>query len=172
MEKTKLTRMVVAILAAGLAAQAAETPPKSKPASQAQASPSAGRSDNSDIIPADAKQIDAHTWMAPDKNGKKWFYRQTPFGVVKTDSDPNKETDADDRRSPFDGKNPAPRSAAAEKSLQKPAVKVTDLGDSYSFERRTPFGPSKWTRKKSELTDEEKALVSAPKPQTASAASK
>ncbi len=164
--------MVVAVLAAGLAVQAAETPQRSTSKAGAQASPSAGRSDNSAIIPKDAKQIDAHTWTAPDKNGKKWFYRQTPFGVVTTDRDPDAEAKSADRRSPFDGPNPAPRSAAAEKSLEKPVVKVTDLGDSYSFERRTPFGPSRWTRKKSELTDDEKALVSASKPQAAPAEAK
>jgi hypothetical protein len=38
-------------------------------------------------------------------------------------------------------------------------VAVTDLGDSYRFEKKTPFGQSSWTRKKSELTDEEKAYT-------------
>ena len=37
-------------------------------------------------------------------------------------------------------------------------IAVTDLGDSFRFEKKTPFGASTWTRKKSELTDEEKAL--------------
>jgi len=160
--------MVLAVLAFGLVAQAAESPQKTDPKTNAQASqssPKSGRSDNSAIIPADAKQVDAHTWMALDQNGKKWFYRQTPFGVVKTDRDPGAQTDAAPKRTPFDGANPAPRSAAAEKSLQKPSVKVTDLGDSYSFERQTPFGPSRWTRKKSDLTDADKALISDAKQQ-------
>jgi hypothetical protein len=38
-------------------------------------------------------------------------------------------------------------------------VKVTDAGDSYRFERPMPMGAQVWTRKKSELTDEEKMLV-------------
>jgi hypothetical protein len=34
---------------------------------------------------------------------------------------------------------------------------MTDLGDSVQFQRPTPFGPQKWTRKKSELTEDEKS---------------
>jgi len=166
-----MTRTVVVLLAVALAAHA-ENPQKSDQKKSAQSSPAAGRSDNSAIIPANAKQIDAHTWMATDQSGKKWFYRQTPFGVVKTDRDPDSETDSEQKRSPFDGANPAPRSAAAEKSLKPPPAKVVDLGDSYSFERKTPFGPSRWTKKKSELTDEEKAMVSASKPQAPAADTK
>ena len=171
MEKTKLTRIALAILAVGLAAQAAETSQKNDPNTKAKSSPSAGRSDNSDIIPPDAKQVDAHTWMAPDKDGKKWFYRQTPFGVVKTDRDPQAKTDTVGKRTPFDGASPAPRSAAAEKSM-RPTVKVTDLGDSYAFERQTPFGPSRWTHKKSELTDGDKELLKIAKPEAPATAAK
>jgi hypothetical protein len=36
---------------------------------------------------------------------------------------------------------------------------MTDLGDSVQFQRPTPFGPQKWVRKKSELTDDEKAAL-------------
>ena len=36
---------------------------------------------------------------------------------------------------------------------------VTDLGDSYRFEKKTPFGASTWIRKKSELNENEKALA-------------
>jgi hypothetical protein len=38
-------------------------------------------------------------------------------------------------------------------------VTVTDLGDSFRFERRYPFGQNVWTRKKSELNDDEKGLL-------------
>ena len=38
-------------------------------------------------------------------------------------------------------------------------VKVTEAGDEIRFERTTPFGHNVWTRKKSELTADEKLLV-------------
>jgi hypothetical protein len=34
---------------------------------------------------------------------------------------------------------------------------MTDLGDSVQFQRPTPFGPQKWTRKKSEMSEDEKS---------------
>lgn len=66
--------------------------------------------------------------------GKSGEYRQTPFGVVKASEDAR----------------PAPPA---------PDVRVIDQGDSYKFERSTPFGLSKWTRKKSELTRDEQEIV-------------
>ena len=36
------------------------------------------------------------------------------------------------------------------------AVSTTDLGDSVQFVRQTPFGPQKWTKKKTDLTENEK----------------
>ena len=38
-------------------------------------------------------------------------------------------------------------------------IKTTDAGDTVKFERQTPFGVSKWEKKKSDLTDEERKLV-------------
>ena len=156
-----MTRLALVILAAGLAMHAEEASKKTE--APAKASPSAGRSDNADIIPANAKQVDAHTWMAEDKNGKKWFYRQTPFGVVKTDQDPDAPAPVA-KRTPFDGPK-----APAKPGASQPVVKVTEVGDTYVFERHTPFGPSRWTRKKSDLTDAEKALVADSKPATPAA---
>ena len=36
-------------------------------------------------------------------------------------------------------------------------IKVEDLGETLRFHRQTPFGPVTWTRKKTELTEEETA---------------
>jgi hypothetical protein len=40
-----------------------------------------------------------------------------------------------------------------------PGVKVTERGDTVRFERPTPMGPVTWERKRSELREEEKALL-------------
>ena len=55
----------------------------------------------------------------------------------------------------LDSAQPVPEPS---QSKSDPVV-VTDLGDRYRFEKKTPIGQSSWTRKKSELTDEEKALT-------------
>jgi hypothetical protein len=94
-------------------------------------------------IPAGAKLVEPNLYRYTDSDGKTWNYRQTPFGISKWE-----ETSTP-------AAQPAPESSQA-KSVP---VVVTDLGDSYRFEKKTPFGQSTWTRKKSELTDEEKALT-------------
>jgi len=124
----------------------AATTAKKKPAQQqpaktqgsttqpAKAQPAATQS-----IPAGAKLVESGLYRYTDSSGKTWNYRQTPFGISKWE-----ETSA-----------PAPQPAPAAKE----PVTVTDLGDSYRFDKKTPFGKSSWTRKKSELTDEEKAYT-------------
>jgi hypothetical protein len=112
-------------------------------------------------IPAGAKQVEPNLYRYTDSNGKTWNYRQTPFGISKWEatSTPASEPDA--------APQPGPQSNQAK---SEPVV-VTDLGDSYRFEKNTPFGKSSWVRKKSELTDQEKALAgnqSNPNPPAAS----
>jgi len=111
-------------------------------------------------IPAGAKQIAPNLYQLTDPNGKTWNYRQTPFGINKWE-----ETGPS-------GARPAPEASAAKSD----PISFTDLGDSYRFEKKTPFGSNTWVRKKSELSDDEKALVSgsetAPAPNTSSASSK
>ncbi len=97
-------------------------------------------------IPADAKLVEPNLYRYTDSNGKTWNYKQTPFGVSRWE-----ETS---------GATPAAAPAAAPQAKNDPVV-VTDLGDSYRFERKTPFGHSSWTRKKTELSDEEKGLAGA-----------
>mgnify|MGYP003623174207 CR=1 FL=1 len=73
-----------------------------------------------------------------DTEGKKWFYRQTPFGVVKWEDKPVTTPPMADNTNP---------------------VIITDLGDSVRFLWKTPFGDQSWVRKKSELNDEEKGMM-------------
>jgi len=94
-------------------------------------------------IPAGAKLVEPNLYRYTDSDGKTWNYRQTPFGVSKWE-----ETSA-----------PAAQPVPEPSQSKSDPVVVTDLGDRYRFEKKTPFGQSSWTRKKSELTDEEKALT-------------
>ncbi len=78
----------------------------------------------------------SYTWT--DKDGKKWIFAKTPFGIMKT--------------------------AATEHSADKvvsAGMKVTDNGDTVRFERPSPFGTVKWEKKKSDLTDEERRMLDA-----------
>jgi len=93
-------------------------------------------------IPPGATLVEPNLYRYTDSNGKTWNYRQTPFGITKWE-----ETSAP--------AHPAPQP----NQIKSEPVIVTDLGDSYRFRKKTPFGESNWVRKKSELTDEEKALV-------------
>src|SRR3984885_6939009 len=92
-------------------------------------------------IPAGATLVEPNLYRYTDSSGKTWNYRQTPFGISKWE-----ESSA-----------PQPVPAKSEPTV------VTDLGDSYRFERKTPFGASTWVRKKSELTDEERTLIGNPR---------
>jgi hypothetical protein len=89
-------------------------------------------------IPAGATEVEPNVYRVTDSSGKTWMYRQTPFGISRYEDTPAS----------------APQTPAASEP-----VAVTDLGDSVRFEKKTAFGPSQWVRKKTELTDDEKALV-------------
>jgi hypothetical protein len=91
-------------------------------------------------VPKDAVKNDDGTWNYTDKQGRKWVYVNTPFGIMKTDV-----TDAQSR--------PAPP--------PNPATKVIDKGDSVRFEQPGPFGPIAWEKKKSDLTDQERQMIDA-----------
>lgn len=91
-------------------------------------------------LPEGAEEVSPNLYRYTDPQGKKWMYRNTPFGYSKWE-----EKSGDQNR-------------AAETSSSA-GTTMTDLGDTVQFQRLTPFGPQKWTRKKSELSDEEKATL-------------
>jgi hypothetical protein len=90
-------------------------------------------------VPQGATLVEPNLYRYTDSSGKIWMYRQTPFGLSKWEDTPAA----------------APQPPAA----QGEPVSVVDLGDSVRFEKKTPFGATQWVRKKTELTDDEKALV-------------
>jgi hypothetical protein len=132
-------------------AAAPKAPPKAvsaqkkKPA-QPTAQEKAAQQSQTQTIPAGATQVEPNLYRFTDSSGKTWNYRQTPFGISKWE-----ETST-----------PAAQPTPPPAQVKSDPVVVTDLGDSYRFEKKTPFGTSTWVRKKSELTDEEKVLTANP----------
>jgi hypothetical protein len=88
-----------------------------------------------DAVPPDAKEIEPGVWRWKDEKGKTWILRRSPFGLLKGEEKQEKTEAARDADDP---------------SL---ALKVTEEGDQLRFERRTPFGVSRWTKKKTELDE-------------------
>jgi hypothetical protein len=126
-------RKLILLLAPCILLLGQQTTKEKKPAPKA--APAA--TDSAQKIPDGAKELEPYLYSYTDPQGKKWLYRQTPFGVVKWEDKPTVAPIVDNT-------NP---------------VVITDLGDSVRFQWKTPFGEQKWVRKKSELTDEEKAMI-------------
>jgi len=89
-------------------------------------------------VPAGAVQTAPYTWSYADAQGRKWIYRQTPFGVARLEDVPNPH-------------------AAADISAQARYLKAADAGDSVRFERSGPFGIYRWESKKTALSAVEQA---------------
>jgi hypothetical protein len=94
------------------------------------------------VIPAGAVEREPGTFYYTDKQGKKWIYRKTPFGIARYDE---KALEPDPRL-------PKPVDESA-------YWKVTEQGDIVKFERPGPFGVYKWEKKKSELDEKERAAL-------------
>ena len=133
--------------AASVQAQAIKTAPYEAPTKAAKpvAKKAAPESGPIPGVPAGAVKIDDNTYRFQEKDasgkpGKVWLYRRNPFGVSKVE----------EQQAANIGKPLPP--------TESPAT-VTDLGDSYRFERSGPFGAKVWTKKKTDLTPEERALA-------------
>ena len=82
-----------------------------------------------------------------DKSGRKWVYMMTPMGPSRwEDKGPSAQT------------TPA-QPPSSNRFSADPNLKAIDQGDTVKFVRTTPFGPQTWTKKKTELTDDERALL-------------
>ncbi|HTS27414.1 MAG TPA: hypothetical protein VMH81_16165 [Bryobacteraceae bacterium] len=88
-------------------------------------------------IPARAVKGDDGSYRYTDRQGKKWIYRKTPFGIARVEDKPVDE--------------------AAEMARFE-NVKAVEDGDTIRFERPGPFGVYRWQRKKSELDETEQAV--------------
>jgi len=119
-------------------------------------------------IPAGSIEIAPGVYKHTDSAGKESIYRKTPFGIVKmndtTDAGARSpETAPVERANPFSGgKDASAKSTSAKTTSAKtttPLVIAIEEGDTVRFERTTPFGPAKWTRKKSELNEDEREIL-------------
>ncbi len=136
---------VLVLTAASLAAQAAvstgTTAPKAtKKTIAAKKSTTAAAKPLTIPTGAVANGDGTYTWK--DKQGKNWTFVKTPFGVMKSET----------------STTPATTSASLT------GVKAFDDGDKVRFERASPFGPIKWEKNKTELTDDERNLLSSQAP--------
>lgn len=102
--------------------------PASKPAQQA------GKQVKAAEIPPDAVEIEPGVYRWKDGQGKSWILRKSPFGILKGEENPARESQS--------GELPA-------------GLKVTEEGDELLFERPTPFGTVRWRKKKDELNEME-----------------
>jgi hypothetical protein len=88
-------------------------------------------------IPKDAVATpDGQNYTWTDKQGKKWIYAKTPFGVMKF---------------------PATEQPA-ETGVDMSSTKAIDKGDAVRFERPGPFGTISWEKKKTDLSADEQKL--------------
>jgi hypothetical protein len=133
-------KTILILLTAGLvyAAAAQDASSQNKPDNAKKSTPKkVTRTPDPPTIPSDATPLPDGSFRYVDKDGKKWIYRRTPFGVSKTEERPVAPVT----------QNPADDPAKSE-----------DLGDTVRFTRPTPFGPKVWTKKKAELDTWEKTI--------------
>lgn len=97
-------------------------------------------------IPADAVEIAPYTYRSTDAKGKVWIYRKTPFGVSRTEDKP---VSADAAKKSQDSKD---------QLIQ--ATSAVEDGDSVRFVRSSPFGPTEWKKKKTDLNEIEQVVWS------------
>lgn len=112
---------------------------------------------NPDGVPKEAVEVKPGLYRYVDADKKAWLYSKSPFGYMRSSEDaPKAKADVPEtpvRTNPE--KTPFGESRA---TANAPATKVTEQGDSLRFERPSPFGVYRWTRKKADLTDDEKKL--------------
>lgn len=119
-------------------------PESSKPAGKSAAKQKSGvapqttpdAAEKVDKMPNDVVEVRTDIFRRVDENGKAWIYRRMPFGIFKSAETENMRQIL---ANPPDKQN------------------VRELPDgTLEFTKLTPFGIGKYTRKKADLTDEEK----------------
>ena len=114
-------------------------------------------------IPKTAVQTSADSWEYKDAEGRTWYYRRSPFGWMKTGGLTEAERKKAETAPPPEKRDASPFGPIATTKESAPGqassveIKVREAGESLEFERPTPFGPVKWTRKKSELKPDEQS---------------
>ena len=127
---------ICVIFASVAALSAAEKPAAKDPdkPAAAKAAP-APRAPAVVTVPAGAVKTEAGNWHYTDPQGRKWIYRQTPWGMAKFEESQTV--------------TPSAESRARELEL----LRAFEDGDAVRFERPGPFGTFRWSRPKSQLTE-------------------
>jgi hypothetical protein len=127
---------------------AAMTTAEDKPAGKKSKPPSAKTSSPAKVqpltIPPDAVKISANGYSYTDPQGKKWMYYKTPFGISRVEDNPVSSSDA--------------KKEQEDRARRIESTTAVEDGDTIRFEQPTPFGITRWQRKKGELNDIERAV--------------
>lgn len=132
MKRTLIALAIGMALAAG--AQEKQGKSDRSGAKAAAGKPAASPKSEPNVVPRDAVEIEPGVYRWKDAQGKTWILRRSPFGLLK-------------------GEEPSKSEPAGEDDDAAAAIKVFEEGDELRFERRTPFGVSRWTKKKTELDE-------------------
>jgi len=127
---------VLAMAAADKPADKKATQPAAAARSKTQAAPLK--------LPEGAVEITPGTYRYTDPQGKKWLYRETPFGLARMEDKPASKDDQ--------------ASAARMEEAGREHTSAVEDGEYVRFSRPGPFGTYTWRRKKSELDASEKAV--------------
>ncbi len=92
-------------------------------------------------IPKGAVEREPGRFFYTDAGGKKWIFVRTPFGPSRMEDKSSDDIAPATPADPFAD------------------IKITESGDTVTFERTGPFGTSKWQKKKSALNETEKAAL-------------
>jgi hypothetical protein len=113
-------------------------------------------------VPAGSTKVAGSTYRFVDKEGKAWLYRHTPFGYQRRAEEEKSEPAAADsdgsRMTPFGRTKGEPERLGSAPAAPRVDTKAREEGDTIHFERPSPFGVYKWSRKKDELTREEQKI--------------
>ncbi len=133
--------LVLSLLGLASFAAAADQNSGKKPATKAPPAKAA-----SITVPADAVEVAPYTFRSTDAQGNAWIYRQTPFGVSRTEDKPVSAE--------------AARKLQDSKDQQIQATSAVEDGDSIRFVRNSPFGRTEWQKKKTDLNEVEQTVWS------------
>ena len=108
-------------------------------------------------VPKGAVESEPGTFHYTDAQGKKWIYRQTPFGVARLRDVPDGSAPGSSAPGSKDAAHMGFGSGPAPAPDLSAGTKASADGDTIHFERPGPFGIYKWDRNKSDLTEMEQA---------------
>ena len=108
-------------------------------------------------VPTGSVEVAPGVYRFVDKGKKSWIYRPTPFGYAKSEETAEKKDEPAAPAARPEGSNASPFGESRDTGAA-PVTKAIESGDSVRFERQTPFGVTRWTKKKTELNDDERRI--------------